>query len=649
MDVQKQREQFPAGGQSSKAVDELVQELWALNRQVEAKYGKEQAELPYEEWVIWRTIMARVSQLSPDEQHYFWQSLRNKKPTRSSRTEMNWGPYRELEEIGRGGMGVVYKARDSRDGRTLAVKTIQYLASTDQQARLALVREAGLMARLKHPNIATVFDVGRQEGFLFIAMEYLEGDPLNRAMQKREALTFSRRLEVIRQTCMALQHAHEHGIVHRDVKPGNIFVLQDGSVKVLDFGISAICQIRSSAEPAGTPSYMSPEQITGAEVDYKSDIWSVGVTLFELLRGRLPFVAGTRAALFAQILTAECPATPAALPFSRELDRVFCRALAKKPENRYSSANSLAADLEKLIPAVEKCEDEILGGSNDKRVSLNEVTLDTLASANSQAPNLAPEPLHIDTQGSRPQENQGISTNVGLHRGYPSRYTPPALGFLHSLSKNIRLSKTGNPKHVQRAIVILMVVFLAAAGYPLYRTYIREAWQVSIFLLYALYLGLMKSTEAWVKNPSCPGCLLPTHLCSEWLNYPKFQTEDADMERECLSALESGVWEEAAKLFTVLGKIYPEGPNTSLRYKLTFHECVVCSEHAARMALYTQSFRTPLWRTLFAFWTSIGTNEETWDQKSATNIVRAGLGNFRPQNVLTSLANRILSPFKSSY
>jgi len=219
------------------------------------------------------------------------------------------------------------------------------------------------------------------------------------------------------------------------------------------------------------------------------------------------------------------------------------------------------------------------------------------------------------------------------------------LGFRGNPAKEIRLSKTLNVENLQAGLIILTMALSAAAAYALARPYIgyvSSYWRYSVFLLLAIYLGLRKATEPWAKNPLCPGCQLPMRVCSEWLNYPVSPLVSEFVECECVSALKSGAWEEGTKLFTTLGKIYQESPEAKWRYQLTFHECVACNEHAARLARYKQSFHIPLWRWLEVSWTLIDGRAESWDQDSETVIIHAGTGKFRSTKFVRSLVRRIL-------
>jgi len=173
---------------------------------------------------------------------------------------VNIGRYAVIRELGRGGMGIVYKAKDSRDGRIVAIKTITTREIRNPLQRIVLVREAGVTARLIHPNIVSVYDVGHHKGLLFVVMEYLEGCPLHRLIDENQPLTLNERLEIAAQLCDALAYANEQGVVHRDVKDANTFVLPDLTVKVLDFGIAAFCQVASPSGRPGTLPYMSPNR-----------------------------------------------------------------------------------------------------------------------------------------------------------------------------------------------------------------------------------------------------------------------------------------------------------------------------------------------------------------------------------------------------
>lgn len=262
------------------------------------------------------------------------------------------GRYEILSELGQGAMGVVYKAVDPLIDRTVAIKTINLNLSKDELADFEerFNREAKSAGRLNHPNIVTIYDVGRAGHVAFMAMEYLEGRELKEIVASGEILQPERIAEIIAQVANGLAYAHEHGIVHRDIKPANIMVLRNGSVKITDFGIAKMSSGSRTQIGIilGSPKYMSPEQVAGKPVDGRSDIFSLGAVLYELLTGKPAFGGedSTLTSIMYRVLN-EIPPPPASVNPSipGSFDHIVARALAKEPEMRYQSAREMANDL----------------------------------------------------------------------------------------------------------------------------------------------------------------------------------------------------------------------------------------------------------------------------------------------------------------
>lgn len=262
------------------------------------------------------------------------------------------GRYEILSEIGQGAMGVVYKAVDPLIDRTVAIKTINLNLSRDELADFEerFDREAKSAGRLNHPNIVTIYDVGRADHVAFMAMEYLEGRELKEIIASGEVLQPDTVAEIISQVADALAFAHDHDIVHRDIKPANIMVLRNGSVKITDFGIAKMASGSRTQIGIilGSPKYMSPEQVAGKPVDGRSDIFSLGAVLYELLTGKPAFGGedSTLTSIMYRVMN-EMPASPSdvnpSIPVA--FNYIVARALAKAPENRYQSAREMANDI----------------------------------------------------------------------------------------------------------------------------------------------------------------------------------------------------------------------------------------------------------------------------------------------------------------
>jgi tRNA A-37 threonylcarbamoyl transferase component Bud32 len=265
------------------------------------------------------------------------------------------GRYEILEELGRGAMGIVYKGLDPKLGRLTAIKTIRFTDDFDEdqveKIREQFYREAEVVAKLSHPNIVTIYDVGEDLDLSYLAMEYLEGDSLEKYAEAGNLLSIRKCIDVTGQVCDALYYAHSRGIVHRDIKPANIMILKNGTVKVTDFGIAratATSKTRTGVIK-GTPYYMSPEQISGMKVDGRSDIFSLGVVFYQLLTGELPFGGENLAAIMYQITSAPHDAPTKYNPkIYKAAVAIVDRALEKSLEKRYQQAKQMGDHLRLL-------------------------------------------------------------------------------------------------------------------------------------------------------------------------------------------------------------------------------------------------------------------------------------------------------------
>lgn len=262
------------------------------------------------------------------------------------------GRYEILEELGRGDMGIVYKAHDPLIDRFVAIKTIDLQKLNEQEKeeyKARFYQEAKAAGRLNHPNIITIHDLGRKGDIAYIAMELMEGPELQNIVAENQSLTVGEKLDIAFQVAEGLAYAHEHGVVHRDIKPSNIMVLRGRHVKIADFGIARMESSlwrTQTGKVIGSPLYMSPEQIQSNSITTRSDIFSLGVVLYKLFTGKLPFNGDNVNALWYQIINEE-PAKPSSLnpEITDMLDQIIAKCLAKKPEDRYRNAHELAGDL----------------------------------------------------------------------------------------------------------------------------------------------------------------------------------------------------------------------------------------------------------------------------------------------------------------
>jgi len=263
------------------------------------------------------------------------------------------GRYEIVSELGRGAMGVVYKAVDPVIGRTVAVKTIKLNEAGTGLSRPELLArfqtEARAAGLLTHPNIVVVFDAGEEDGLYYITMELVEGKSLQAMLDAGQAFPLPRTLRIMEQTCSALQFAHERNVVHRDIKPANLMLTGDDTVKITDFGTAKILQfgtVQQTAHVMGTPSYMSPEQVKGRAVDGRSDIFSLGVMLYEMVTGEKPFPGQNITTVIYKIVN-EAPVPPRQIDPSIHpgISAVVMRALEKEPEQRYQSCREMLEDL----------------------------------------------------------------------------------------------------------------------------------------------------------------------------------------------------------------------------------------------------------------------------------------------------------------
>ncbi len=268
------------------------------------------------------------------------------------------GKYTVIERIGRGGMGYVYRATDPFLKRDVALKTMLKDVSEDPDLRTRFLREAQSAGGLRHPNIVTIYDLGEdEEGCPFIAMEFLTGTDLEQIIKNKIELLLSKKLDILIQTSIGLGYAHNNGIVHRDIKPANIRLLDNGDVKIMDFGIAKISasHFTRTGMIMGTPHYMAPEQIRGEKVDRRADIFSLGVVLYELLSFRKPFPGDNPTTVLFKIIHSEPePITDGQLVPPEGLEEVIHRALAKTQEDRYQTCEELTDDLLQVLGQIQE-------------------------------------------------------------------------------------------------------------------------------------------------------------------------------------------------------------------------------------------------------------------------------------------------------
>src|SRR5262245_51459819 len=276
----------------------------------------------------------------------------NDRKEEPNRIQMEFGDYVLLEEIGRGGQGVVYRAHQKSLNRTVAVKVLGLGPWTTETHLKRFRREAEAAASLQHPRIVPIYEVAEREGSCYFSMQFVEGGQLDEVV-KREPMSIRRAVELIAKVARTVHYAHEHGILHRDIKPGNILLDQNGEPHLTDFGLARLAEtdstITGTREVLGTPSYMAPEQAAGehTKISKATDVYGLGAVLYQLLTGQPPVAGGTTYETVKFLLDPE-PRPPRSLnsKIDRELSTICLKCLEKDPKRRYSSALALAEDLE---------------------------------------------------------------------------------------------------------------------------------------------------------------------------------------------------------------------------------------------------------------------------------------------------------------
>ena len=303
--------------------------------------------------------------------------------------------YEILEKLGEGGMGIVYKAKDTKLDRFVALKFLPQNVSAAESDRQRFMQEAKAAATLSHPNICTIYDVAEFEGQLFIAMEYIEGETLR---DRKNNISFKQSIDIGIQVAEALAAAHEKGIVHRDIKPENVMLRKDGLVQIMDFGLAKLrgaSRLTKEGNTVGTVGYMSPEQVQGFNVDHRTDIFSFGVLLYELISGQSPFKGMHETAVIYEIVNVDAEPISIVKPeLPTDLDAILLECLAKDPDERYQSAKEIVKDLRKL-----------------KRESSRQTASRILAVRQSQVRSgVHPQPPEIETL----PERRSLSLNVWM-------------------------------------------------------------------------------------------------------------------------------------------------------------------------------------------------------------------------------------------
>lgn len=288
------------------------------------------------------------------------------------------GKYEILAELGKGAMGVVYKAQDPFLGRLVAIKTMSASLKDDPSLLQRFYREAQSAGNLRHANIVTIYDLGEEDGIPFIAMEFLEGVDLEEVIRQKIPYNLLKKLNIVAQICRGLHYAHNHGIIHRDVKPANVRILPSGEVKIMDFGIARVTGSNMTRTDLvmGTVNYMSPEQIQNPQgIDRRSDLFSVGVILFEFLAGQRPFTGDAIPTILFKIINEPAPALSHYLPgCPAVLESIVQRSLAKKPDHRYAHCEDLAMELDGLMESLKPqvIQDLLEGGQKQLQEHLYE-------------------------------------------------------------------------------------------------------------------------------------------------------------------------------------------------------------------------------------------------------------------------------------
>src|SRR5487761_2061919 len=338
----------------------------------------------------------------------------------------NLGRYEIISELGQGAMGVVYKALDPLIERVVAIKTINLGLALDEKDEYEgrFYQEAKAAGRLSHPNIVTIYDVGKSGDVAYIAMEFLQGKELRDILNEVKSLPVGQILDFVSQVASGIAYAHENGIVHRDVKPSNIMVGSDGHVKITDFGIARMesASVRTQTGMVlGSPKYMSPEQVTGKLIDQRSDIFSLGVVLYEMLTGKAPFMGENVNAIMYQTLNS-IPPPPSSInqAVPDMLNFIVAKALAKGLEDRYQSAKDFTSDL-------------LACRNNLERAT---------------ATNAAPKSLHFAAEATAivprlDQKNEPESATLGLSTAFDSFGATLRLAALTASSEEVEsLAKT---------------------------------------------------------------------------------------------------------------------------------------------------------------------------------------------------------------